>query len=336
MHTSAQTAEAPKPPRQVVTRADQLPTRNYTLDRLPSDYLSAPLDDLKPLAAKIEADVIADLQMYDIRDSAELRNHYNDLAAIAQLRQDRPAVPGWTTKVRELHEKTGPRLTSGLLTDLLVQQKQNRHDAAWLRAEVQRRYGAHSRYVRYDIRFQPPLHRFPVGELSPLQQVQVLLIKLNHVNGMRGLTHRKPVRFQIAVHRFQHLHFRSRRRNGYRVVQAGTVAEMPNQPLRRLNPFRCTWGIRQNRIHKRPQQLALPGIGEVALAPHFFQMRTGNFVVTSTGKIILQIRPVRSSEDVGRVAARIDYFLAPEVKNFAPLAPLARGLVIIFIGHPRE
>src|SRR5688572_3427265 len=34
--------------RQVVTRADQLPRRTVTLDKLPSDYLAAPLATLRP------------------------------------------------------------------------------------------------------------------------------------------------------------------------------------------------------------------------------------------------------------------------------------------------
>ena len=142
MPTAAQATDTPKARRQVVTRADQLPARNYTLDRLPSEYLNAPLGDLRPLAAKIEADVIADLRTYDIRDSAALRSLYNRLATIAQIRQDWAAVPGWTAKVRDLHEKTGLRLTSGLLTDLLARQKQDNHDTAWLSAQVRRRYGA--------------------------------------------------------------------------------------------------------------------------------------------------------------------------------------------------
>jgi len=131
-----------KTERQVVTRADQLPRRNYTLDQLPSAYLGAPLEALKPLGALLEADILADLAAFDIQDPATLREVYSGLATLAQLRGDWAAVPGWTAKARALQEKAGAKLTSGVLTDLLAQQRLERRDKAWLAAEIQRRYGA--------------------------------------------------------------------------------------------------------------------------------------------------------------------------------------------------
>jgi hypothetical protein len=128
--------------RQVVTRADQLPRRMVTLDKLPSEYLAAPTATLKPLGAKLEADLQAELAAHDIQDAATLRERYGALAALAQLRGDWAAVPGWTAKARALQDKPGARLASGVLTDLLAQQQLEKRDAAWLNAELQKRYGA--------------------------------------------------------------------------------------------------------------------------------------------------------------------------------------------------
>lgn len=128
--------------RQVVTRADQLPRRMVTLDKLPSDYLAAPLDTLQPLGARLEADLQAELAAYDIQDAATLRERYGALASLAQLRGDWAAVPGWTAKARALQDKPGARLASGVLTDLMAQQRLEKRDAAWLSAELQKRYGA--------------------------------------------------------------------------------------------------------------------------------------------------------------------------------------------------
>ena len=128
--------------RQTVTRADQLPRRAHPLPQLPSALLAAPLADLRPLGAQVEALLTADLAAYDIQDNATLRDIYSAMASLAQLRGDWAAVPGWTARARALQDKPGARLASGVLTDLLTQQRQEQRDAAWLQAEVARRYGA--------------------------------------------------------------------------------------------------------------------------------------------------------------------------------------------------
>jgi subtilisin family serine protease len=137
-----QTVDTPSPARQVVTRADQLPSRSYTLAKLPSEYLAAPLDDLKALGAKLEADLSADLARYDIQDPAALRAMYGGFIGLVQLRSDWRAVPEWTAKVRALQDKPGPKLTSGMLTDLLARQALEKRDGAWLGREIAARYGA--------------------------------------------------------------------------------------------------------------------------------------------------------------------------------------------------
>ncbi len=128
--------------RQTVTRADQLPRRAHVLPQLPSALLTAPLADLQALGAQVEALLAADLAAYDIQDNATLRDLYGAMASLAQLRGDWSAVPGWTAKARALQDKPGARLASGVLTDLLTQQRQEQRHASWLQAEVARRFGA--------------------------------------------------------------------------------------------------------------------------------------------------------------------------------------------------
>ncbi|MEL4177242.1 S8 family serine peptidase [Roseateles sp. PN1] len=140
--TGAGASAASAGARQVITRADQLPRHTHTLAKLPSEMLAAPLQELQPLGAKLEAELLADLAAFDIQDPATLREFYGALASLAQLRGDWAAVPGWTAKARALQEKAGGKLTSGVTTDLLSQQQLEKRDAAWLQAEVQRRYAA--------------------------------------------------------------------------------------------------------------------------------------------------------------------------------------------------
>lgn len=128
--------------RKIVTSAEQLPRRTVTLERLPSEYLTAPRDELRPLADALEARLRDDLDRHDIQDAATLRTYQSTLLALAQLRGDWAAVPALVERLRDLQDKPGPRATSGLLAHILAEQQDLRRDADWLRAEVERRYGA--------------------------------------------------------------------------------------------------------------------------------------------------------------------------------------------------
>lgn len=128
--------------RTVITASDQLPRRTVTLARLPSEYLAGPREQLMPLVAQLEANLRADLERFDIRDEATLRAYHGTLLTLAQFRGDWAAVPALVERLRALQDKPGPRATTGLLATLLAEQQTGRRDAAWVRAEVERRYGA--------------------------------------------------------------------------------------------------------------------------------------------------------------------------------------------------
>jgi hypothetical protein len=141
--TVAQTATpAAGASRTVITANDQLPRRTITLARLPSEYLAGPREQLLPLVTQLEANLRADLERYDIRDEATLRAYHGTLLTLAQFRGDWAAVPAIVERLRTLQDKPGPRATTGLLATLLAEQQTARRDAAWVRAEVERRYGA--------------------------------------------------------------------------------------------------------------------------------------------------------------------------------------------------
>jgi subtilisin family serine protease len=138
----AQTPAAPSGARQVITQADQLPRRTVTLAKLPSEYLTAPLAEVQALAAPLEKQLLADLEAYDIRDANTQRQYLGALLALAQLRGDWAAVPQWAAKIRAAQEKASGQLTSGLVAELLAQQRAEKRDAAWVQAEAQKRFGA--------------------------------------------------------------------------------------------------------------------------------------------------------------------------------------------------
>jgi hypothetical protein len=128
--------------RTVVTSSDQLPRRTIKLDKLPSEYLAGPREQLRPLAAQIEANLRGDLERFDIRDPATLRSYQGGLLTLAQLRGEWAAVPGIVQRLQALQDKPGPRATTGLVALVVAEHQQAGRDKAWVRAEVERRFGA--------------------------------------------------------------------------------------------------------------------------------------------------------------------------------------------------
>ncbi len=141
---AAQTSP-PGAARTVVTRAEQLPARSYTLPRLPAELIEGPLAELLPLAEQLDRDVAADLAAFDIRDDATQRDLIGARLSVALLKGDAAAVAAHGAAVRALQDKPGPRLTSGLLPELALRAAAGGGDtaaqAARLQALVEARFG---------------------------------------------------------------------------------------------------------------------------------------------------------------------------------------------------
>jgi hypothetical protein len=135
----AQSAAGAKTP---VTRADQLPRRTHTLSKLPSELLEAPLSDLLPLADALERDILADMARFDIQDQATLRAMLATRLNIALLRNDWAAVAPLAAQLRALQDKPGPKLTTGVLSELVAQAKREGKGADALQAWVGQRFSA--------------------------------------------------------------------------------------------------------------------------------------------------------------------------------------------------
>jgi hypothetical protein len=125
-----------------ITRADQLPRRTYTLPRLPSELLEGPLPDLMPLAEALERDLLADMARFDIQDHATLRAMVAARLNIALLRGDWAAVAPLAAQLRALQDKPGPKITTGVLSELLAQMKREGKGADALQTWVGQRFAA--------------------------------------------------------------------------------------------------------------------------------------------------------------------------------------------------
>jgi subtilisin family serine protease len=139
---SSGTPAAPAGARQVITSAEQLPRRTVKLDKLPSQYLDAPRAEVQALADALEKNLREDLQKFDIQDAATLRSYFGVLLTLAQFKGDWAAVPALVERLKALQDKPGPRATTGTMATIVAEQQLGKRDAAWVQAEVQRRYSA--------------------------------------------------------------------------------------------------------------------------------------------------------------------------------------------------
>lgn len=138
---AAQTPPAPAT-RTVIEKAEDLPRRSYAIERLPSEWLAAPLPELLALLRPLEADLLADEAAYDIRDPATRRQRLATLQAVAQLRGEWDAAARHATQIRTLNDKAGPRAISGLVPQLVAEHRRGALDAAGVRRAAAERFGA--------------------------------------------------------------------------------------------------------------------------------------------------------------------------------------------------
>jgi hypothetical protein len=138
----AQSSAASTAAKTPITRADQLPRRTYTLPRLPSELLEGSPSELLSLANAIERDVLSDLARFDIQDQATLRGFVAARMNIAALRGDWAAIAPLAAQLRTLQDKPGPKLTSGLLFEVMSQVKREGKGADAMQALVAQRFGA--------------------------------------------------------------------------------------------------------------------------------------------------------------------------------------------------
>jgi hypothetical protein len=129
-----------------ITRAEDLPRREYSLPMLPSELLVAPVAQLLPVADAFTRDIAADLAAYDIEDASTLRSFEQTRLWAAMLRGDWTAVQQHAWRLRELQDKPAGRQTAGVLAEVVAQAKAAGGGAAaedaTIREAVSKRYSA--------------------------------------------------------------------------------------------------------------------------------------------------------------------------------------------------
>jgi hypothetical protein len=71
-----------------------------------------------------------------------MRAYIGSLLTLAQFKGNWASVPPLVEQLKSLQDKPGPRATTGVLAQILADQQTGKKDAAWVRAEIEKRYGA--------------------------------------------------------------------------------------------------------------------------------------------------------------------------------------------------
>lgn len=134
-------ASSGSPARIVVNRLDELPRHTYPLPAAPSAILG---DDaaIAALRDAVKADLLADLAAHDIRDRTTIQRYTGALLTVALLEGDDAAALRLVGELRELEEKDASRLTTGLITEALVQARADLDDPSALPQAFQRAFAA--------------------------------------------------------------------------------------------------------------------------------------------------------------------------------------------------
>ena len=111
---------APATAKKIITRAEDLPRREYALPRLPSALVEGPVAELVPLAEQLDADIAADLAEFDIQDTATLRGMTGTRLQIAMLKGEWVRVKVLAAELRTLQDKPSGRLTAGVLSEIVA------------------------------------------------------------------------------------------------------------------------------------------------------------------------------------------------------------------------
>ena len=113
------TVSSAKEERIVVEKLDDLPRYTYRIT-VPAAELYDNHEALIELAVAVKRDLLADLELYDIRDKTTLKDYYANLGAIAMIEEDWELYLQYLNKQKQLEEKEANKLTTGLVSSAIA------------------------------------------------------------------------------------------------------------------------------------------------------------------------------------------------------------------------
>ena len=146
----AQAADAALAAKKPVHSVDDLPRHTYHLTEAPSAVIQSEAA-FAPLAAQVKHDLETDLADYDIRDHSTLQQYDGTLLAVALLDHDDATARRLIGDLRALEEKPALKLTTGLVSEALLDARAQNPAPADLAATFQRALAARVAQLPWDL-----------------------------------------------------------------------------------------------------------------------------------------------------------------------------------------
>ena len=100
----------------VILKAEDLPKHSYELKNKDVVAIVQNKESIFELAAMVKKNLLADLNKYDIKQRATLRDYYYSLRVISVLEGDYVKALEYISKERELADKESEKITLGIST----------------------------------------------------------------------------------------------------------------------------------------------------------------------------------------------------------------------------
>lgn len=104
----------------VITKAEDLPKHSYELKNKDALAIVKSKENILELADMVKKDLLADLEKYDIKENATLRDYYSNLSTINMIEGDYKKALDYIQKARILADKESEKISLGLASEVLM------------------------------------------------------------------------------------------------------------------------------------------------------------------------------------------------------------------------
>ena len=105
----------------VIDKAADLPKYSYVLNNRDAVEIVSSKEKTMELAAMIKKDLLGDLEKYDIKENATLREYYGNLRVISVLEGDNELAMDYIRKQRELADKESAKIMTGIQSEVIIE-----------------------------------------------------------------------------------------------------------------------------------------------------------------------------------------------------------------------
>ena len=105
----------------VINKAEDLPKHSYILSNRDAVEIVSSKEKTMELAAMFKKDLLADLEKYDIKENATLREYYANLRIISIMEGNNELAMDYIRKQRELADKESSKIMSGIQSEVVIE-----------------------------------------------------------------------------------------------------------------------------------------------------------------------------------------------------------------------